>query len=236
MTKPGHGEIHPQWSHLGNSTQGQSPWPSHDGREPMLGTRSMCHCRPPIGGEACYQLGQSPERGPDVEHSVGLAEGTEADKSEDASGKHASSEEGKLILWNQQNLMIHWGVLYLCSMSKGKIETSCCLSSPRHAVLPLWMGATEMHAIKGVTTCCPCCENTSGGQEWLTRCKNPWGIAHIACSMRANYPKCPYTWLCPLIQWISCYVDFISIEMTMELNRLPKVVNILVFQDHFMLM
>ena len=29
------------------------------------------------------------------------------------------------------------------------------------------------------------------------------------------------------------HVDFTSIEMTMELNRLPKVVNILVFQDHF---
>ena len=30
------------------------------------------------------------------------------------------------------------------------------------------------------------------------------------------------------------YVDFMSIEMTMEPNRLPKVKNILVFQDHFM--
>ena len=29
------------------------------------------------------------------------------------------------------------------------------------------------------------------------------------------------------------HVDFTSIEMTMELNRPPKVANILVFQDHF---
>ena len=29
------------------------------------------------------------------------------------------------------------------------------------------------------------------------------------------------------------HVDFTSIEMTLELNRLPKVANILVFQDHF---
>ena len=29
------------------------------------------------------------------------------------------------------------------------------------------------------------------------------------------------------------HVDFTSIEMTLELNRLPKVTNILVFQDHF---
>ena len=45
----------------------------------------MSPCKLPIGGDACYQLGQSPERGPDVECSVGLAEGTEADKSDDAS-------------------------------------------------------------------------------------------------------------------------------------------------------
>ena len=30
------------------------------------------------------------------------------------------------------------------------------------------------------------------------------------------------------------HVDFTSIEMTMELNKLPTVTNILVFQDHFM--
>ena len=30
------------------------------------------------------------------------------------------------------------------------------------------------------------------------------------------------------------HVDFTSIEMTLELNRLPKITNILVFQDHFM--
>ena len=30
------------------------------------------------------------------------------------------------------------------------------------------------------------------------------------------------------------HVDITSIEMTLELNRLPKVTNVLVFQDHFM--
>ena len=46
--------------------------------------------------------------------------------------------------------------------------------------------------------------------------------AHIACNMRAIYQK-------DLLQ-----VDFTSIEMTLELNRLPKVTNVLVFQYHFM--
>ena len=30
------------------------------------------------------------------------------------------------------------------------------------------------------------------------------------------------------------HVDFTSIEMTLELNRPPKVANVLVFQNHFM--
>ena len=30
------------------------------------------------------------------------------------------------------------------------------------------------------------------------------------------------------------HVDFTSIEMTMELNRPPKIANVLVLQDHFM--
>ena len=36
--------------------------------------------------------------------------------------EHASSEEGKLNLWNQQNLVIHQRALYLCSMPKGDTE------------------------------------------------------------------------------------------------------------------
>ena len=52
----------------------------------MFGTGSMSCCRLPIGGDACYQLGQGPERGPNAEHHAGLAEGTEADRSENAPG------------------------------------------------------------------------------------------------------------------------------------------------------
>ena len=36
--------------------------------------------------------------------------------------QHASSEEGKLILQNQQNFLIQQGALYLCSMPKGETE------------------------------------------------------------------------------------------------------------------
>ena len=46
-------------------------------------------------------------------------------------------------------------------------------------------------------------------------------------------PKAP---LCPIVATTPLdllHVDFTSIETTMELNQLPRVANVLVFQDHF---
>ena len=58
-----------------------------------------------------------------------------------------------------------------------------------------------------------------------------------ACKCCLQYeggtPKAP---LCPIVATAPLdllHVDFTSIETTMELNQLPKVTNILVFQDHF---
>ena len=49
----------------------------------------------------------------------------------------------------------------------------------------------------------------------------------------AGTPKTP---LCPIVATAPLdllHVDFTSIETTLELNQLPRVTNILVFQDHF---
>ena len=46
-------------------------------------------------------------------------------------------------------------------------------------------------------------------------------------------PKAP---LCPIVATAPLdllHVDFTSIETTLELNQLPRVANVLVFQDHF---
>ena len=48
--------------------------------------------------------------------------------------EYASSEEGKLILWNRQNFSIHQEALYLCLMPKAKLKMSCSLWSPGHIV------------------------------------------------------------------------------------------------------
>ena len=58
-----------------------------------------------------------------------------------------------------------------------------------------------------------------------------------ACTSCLQYeggiPKAP---LCPILATAPLdhlHVDFTSIETTLELNQLPRVTNILVFQDHF---
>ena len=45
-----------------------------------------------------------------------------------------------------------------------------------------------------------------------------------------NVPLCPIVATAPLDL---LHVDFTSIETTLEPNQLPRVANILVFQDHF---
>ena len=49
-----------------------------------------------------------------------------------------------------------------------------------------------------------------------------------------NLPKVPLHPIVSTAPMDLLHVDFTSIEMTMDLNRLPKVANVLVFQDHFM--
>ena len=45
--------------------------------------------------------------------------------------EHTSSEEGKPILQNRQNFLIHQGALYLCSTPKGETKDFLLLMVPR---------------------------------------------------------------------------------------------------------
>ena len=58
-----------------------------------------------------------------------------------------------------------------------------------------------------------------------------------ACKHCLQYEGCtPKAPLCPIVATTPfnlLHVDFTSVETTLELNQLPRVANILVFQDHF---
>ena len=61
-------------------------------------------------------------------------------------------------------------------------------------------------------------------------------IKSCACCLKHedNLPKVPLHLIVATTPMDLLHVDFTSIEMTLELKRLPKVTNVLVFQDHFM--
>ena len=45
--------------------------------------------------------------------------------------EHASSKEGRVILHNQQKFMVHQGVLFLCSTSKGETKDLLLIMVPK---------------------------------------------------------------------------------------------------------
>ena len=50
---------------------------------------------------------------------------------------------------------------------------------------------------------------------------------------KGGTPKAPLCPIVPLLPLDLLHVDFTSLETTMELDKLPRVANVLVFQDHF---
>ena len=147
--------------------------------------------------------------------------------------EHASSKEGQIVWRNCQNFTVLQDILYLCSMPKGEKEDLLLFMVLKaHLTATLngyhwdvghqghdhtlsllqecfwWPGmAKQMRQVIGA---CTCCLQYEGG-----------------------IPKAP---LCPIVVTAPLdllHVDFTSIETTLELNQLPRVTNVLVFQDHF---
>ena len=60
-------------------------------------------------------------------------------------------------------------------------------------------------------------------------------IKSCSCCLQqeGNFSKVPLQTIVATSPMNLLHIDFTSIEMTLELNRLPKVANVLVFQDHF---
>ena len=193
----------------------------------------MCHHRLCTCTNACYWLGWSPERRPDVECSIGLAEGTEEDRFEGTSGRthfqwrrpadlteleefHNSS--GNLILvlntkrwdWRPSTLCSskahHVATLKRCHMDAGHQGHDHTLSLLQEYFC--WPGmANQMQ--QSINSC--------------AHCLQPEGNLSKV-SLHPIGATAPLDLL---------HVDITSIETTLELNRLPKLTNGLVFQDHF---
>ena len=143
------------------------------------------------------------------------------------------SDEGQMVWRNCQNFMSLQGTIYLCSTPKGEDEDLLLFVVPKaHQTATLngchwdarhqghdctlsllqehfwWPGMAKQ--MRQVIKACRCCLQNEG-----------------------STPKAP---LCPIVATAPLdllHVDFTSIETMMELDKLPRVTNVLVFQDHF---
>ena len=143
------------------------------------------------------------------------------------------SEEGQMVWRNCQNFISLWGTLYLCSTPKGENEDLLLFIVPK---------AHQTAALNG-------CHQDAGHQGhdhtlsllqehfWWPGMTKQMRQVIKACRCCLQYegstPKAP---LCPIVATTPLdllHVDFTSIETTMELDKSPRVANVLVFQDHF---
>ena len=116
---------------------------------------------------------------------------------------------------------------------KGRMRICCSLWYQRCTGQPPEMGVIKMQDIKAMTILYPYYKNTSGGQGWPSRRDKLLRPVNTASSIRVAPPRAP---LCPIVATTPLdllHVDFTSIETTLKLNQLPRVTNVLVFQDHF---
>ena len=148
--------------------------------------------------------------------------------------EHASSEEGQLILWICQNFVIHQGALYLCSMPRGETKN-----------LPLFV-VPKAHWVTTLNGCHSDAGHPGHGHSLSLLQEHVWYLGMISQVQQSiksclhclqhegNLPKVPLHPKVATTPLNLLHIDFTSIETTLELNKLPRVANILVFQDHFM--
>ena len=147
--------------------------------------------------------------------------------------EHASSKEGTLILQNRQNFSIHQETLYLCLVPKGKTEDLLLFMVPKALSVATLNGCHWDAGHHG------CNYTLSLLHEcfWWVGMTDQVQKSLKSCSHCLQYEgKLSMVSLHPIVSTAPkdlLHVDFTSIEVTMEPNRMPKVINVLVFQDHF---
>ena len=148
-------------------------------------------------------------------------------------GECIMSEEGQMVWRNHQNFISLQGTLYLCSTLKGEDEDLLLFVVPK---------VHQTAALNG----CHWNAGHQGHDRTLSLLQECFWLPGMAKQMRQVIKTCrhclqyeggtPRAPLCPIVATAPLdllHVDFTSIETTMELDKSPRVANVLVFQDHF---
>ena len=91
-----------------------------------------------------------------------------------------------------------------------------------------------MQFIRAMIILCHCYGNASGGQQMISQMQQSIKSCMCCLQHEGNLPNVLLHQIVATAPLGLLFIYFTSIEMTMELNQLPRVANILVFQNHFM--
>ena len=148
-------------------------------------------------------------------------------------GECIMSEEGWMVWRNCQNFTSLQGTLYLPSTPKGEDEDLLLFIVPKAHWTATLNGCHWDAGHQG----CDCTLSLLQEHFWWPGMAKQMRQVIKACRCCLQYegatPKAP---LCPIVATTPLdllHVDFTSIETMMELDKSPRVANVLVFQDHF---
>ena len=149
-------------------------------------------------------------------------------------GDNANTEEGMAILWEQKKLMLYQGALYHCHIPASELGKVMQFIVPTAQWVAAMNGYHRDARQQGQQQMLYLLQDQFWWpsmamqiQKTISNCK--WCIQHRGTC--AKVPMQPIILTAPLEL---LHIDFMNIEMTMELDQPPNVMSILVFCDHFM--
>ena len=148
--------------------------------------------------------------------------------------EHLTSEEGKALYRVRNNLTMRKGLMYVNITPKGETEGLLAFIVPpthRHMTLN---GVHRDAGHQGQQRTLALAEEHFWWPKMVEDC---WALVKGCqhCQIfKGAIVKAPLYPIKVFVPLKLVHVDFTSIEMTMELNQLPSIKNILVITDHFM--
>ena len=129
--------------------------------------------------------------------------------------------------------MIHQGASYLHSTPKGKTEDLLLFIVPKAHHVAALNGCHRDAGHKGHDHTLSLLQECFWGLGMISQMQQSIKSCMHCLPHEGNLPKVPLHLIVATVPLDLLHIHFTSIEMTMELKKLPRVANVLVFQDHF---
>ena len=143
------------------------------------------------------------------------------------------SEDGQMVWRNCQNFTSLQGTLYLCSAPKGEDKDLLLFVVPRVHQIAALNGCHRDVGHQGHDHTLSLLQKCVWWPGMVNQMRQVIKTCRHCLQYEGATPKAP---LCPIVAIAPIdlmHVDFTSIETIMELDKSPRVANVLVFQDHF---